>query len=142
MTNPVRLLVAGDGTLTAVGAAGTIAESRSASEGRQVGQVSLPAGVTVVDAALFPGTHAGLVLDSAGAVHAFGGGNPLSAAMPSSWTLPGQPLGMTVAGTAQAPAGILVDASGDWQAYGSLLLLPDGSFGGPAFDPMTGLPVR
>jgi Peptidase family M23 len=143
MTTPVRLLAAGDGTLTAVGAAGAIAESPSASEGGKVsGQISLPAGVTVVDAALFPGTHAGMVLDSAGAVHAFGGVNPAPAAMPSIWTLPGQPLAMTVAGTAQAPAGILVDASGDWQTFGSLLLLRDGSFGGPAFDPMTGLPIR
>jgi len=45
-------------------------------------------------------------------------------------------------GTAQAPAGILIDASGDWQPFGSLLLLPDAGFGGPVFDPMTGLPIR
>jgi len=57
-------------------------------------------------------------------------------------TLPGQPAAMTLAGTAQAPAGILTDASGDWQAFGSLLLLPDANFGGPSFDPATGLPVR
>jgi len=56
--------------------------------------------------------------------------------------LPGQPAAMILAGAAQAPAGILTDASGDWQTIGSMLLLPDGSFGGPAFDPMTGLPIR
>jgi hypothetical protein len=49
---------------------------------------------------------------------------------------------MTLTGTAQAPAGILIDASGDWQAFGSMLLLPDATFAGPAFDAMTGLPVR
>jgi hypothetical protein len=49
---------------------------------------------------------------------------------------------MTLAGSAQAPAGMLIDANGDWQAFGSMLLLPDSTFGGPAFDPMTGLPVR
>jgi hypothetical protein len=142
MSTPVRLLAAGDGTLTAVGAAGSIAEAPSASAaGHAGGQIALPAGVTVIDAALFPGTRAGLVLDSAGAVHAFGGVNP-PAAMPSSWTLPGQPLAITLAGTALAPAGILVDTSGDWQTFGSLLLLPEASFGGPAFDPMTGLAAR
>ena len=61
---------------------------------------------------------------------------------PSSWPLPGQPAAITLAGTALAPAGILTDASGDWQTFGSLLLLPDATFGGPSFDPMTGLPVR
>jgi hypothetical protein len=108
----------------------------------QGGGVSLLAGATVVDAALFNGTHAGLALDSTGAVHAFGGADPALPAMPSTWTLPGQPAAISLAGTAQAPAGLLIDASGDWQTFGSLLLLPDGSFGGPVFDPMTGLPVR
>ena len=95
-----------------------------------------------IDAALFPGTHSGLALDSSGAVHAFGGADAALASIPTAWTLPGQPAAMTLAGTAQAPAGILTDASGDWQTFGSMLLLPDASFGGPAFDPMTGLPVR
>ena len=103
---------------------------------------ALPAGSSVVDAALFPGTHSGLALDSSGAVHAFGGADAALTSMPAAWTLPGQPAAMTVAGTAQAPAGILTDASGDWQIFGSMLLLPDASFGGPAFDRMTGLPVR
>jgi hypothetical protein len=102
----------------------------------------LPAGASVVDAALFAGTHSGLALDSSGAVHAFGGADAALAAIPTTWTLPGQPAAMTLAGTAQAPAGILIDASGDWQAFGSMLLLSDSSFGGPAFDPMTGLPVH
>ena len=133
---PLRLLAASDGTVMAVDAAGAIAGS-----GASVAS-ALPAGATVVDAALFPGTHSGLALDSSGAVHAFGGADAALAAIPTSWTLPGQPATVTLAGTAQAPAGILTDASGDWQAFGSMLLLPDTTFGGPAFDPVTGLPVR
>jgi hypothetical protein len=120
----------------AVDAAGAIAGS-----GASVA-AALPAGSTVVDAALFSGTHSGLALDSSGAVHAFGDADAALAALPTMWTLPGQPAAMTLAGTAQAPAGILTDASGDWQTFGSLLLLPDASFAGPAFDAMTGLPVR
>jgi len=133
---PVRLLAASDGTVMAVDAAGAIAGG-----GASV-TAALPAGTTVVDAALFPGTHSGLALDSSGAVHAFGGADAALAALPTMWTMPGQPAAMTLAGTAQAPAGILTDSSGDWQAFGSILLLPDASFGGPAFDAMTGLPVR
>ena len=133
---PVRLLAASDGTVMAVDAAGAIAGS-----GASVAS-ALPAGTTVVDAALFPGTHAGLALDSSGALHAFGGADAALSALPTTWTLPGQPAAMILAGAAQAPAGILTDASGDWQTIGSMLLLPDGSFGGPAFDPMTGLPIR
>src|SRR5437763_6373442 len=133
---PVRLLAATDGTVMAVDAAGAIAGSGAAVA------AALPAGTTVVDAALFPGTHSGLALDSGGSVHAFGGADAALAALPTMWTLPGQPAAMTLAGTVQAPAGILTDASGDWQTFGSLLLLPDASFAGPAFDAMTGLPVR
>jgi len=133
---PTRLLAASDGTVMAVDAAGAIAGS-----GASVA-AALPAGASVVDAALFPGTHSGLALDNSGAVHAFGGADAALASIPTAWTLPGQPAAMTLAGTAQAPAGILTDASGDWQTFGSMLLLPDASFGGPAFDPMTGLPVR
>jgi hypothetical protein len=133
---PVRLLAASDGTVMAVDAAGAIAGS-----GATIAS-ALPAGTTVVDAALFSGTHSGLALDSGGALHAFGGADAALAALPTSWTLPGQPAAMILAGTAQAPAGILTDARGDWQAFGSMLLLPDASFAGPAFDAMTGLPVR
>jgi len=136
LATPTRLLAASDGTVMAVDAAGAIAGS-----GASVTAV-LPAGASVVDAALFPGTHSGLALDSSGAVHAFGGADAALASIPAAWTLPNQPAAMTLAGTAQAPAGILTDASGDWQTFGSMLLLPDASFGGPAFDPMTGLPVR
>jgi hypothetical protein len=140
---PMRLLAASDGAVMAVDATGAILASPSPSGGGQAGgSVSLPAGASVVDAALFPGTHSGLALDSSGAVHPFGGADAALAAMPTAWTLPGQPAAMTLAGTAQAPAGILTDASGDWQAFGSLLMLPDASFAGPVFDPMTGLPVR
>jgi hypothetical protein len=133
---PVRLLAASDGTVMAVDAGGAIAGS-----GASVAS-ALPAGAAVVDASLFAGTHSGLALDNSGAVHAFGGADAALAAIPTAWTLPGQPAAMTLSGTAQAPAGILTDASGDWQTFGSLLLLPDASFGGPVFDPMTGLPVR
>ncbi|TMF30908.1 MAG: M23 family metallopeptidase, partial [Chloroflexi bacterium] len=59
---PVRLLAASDGTVMAVDAAGAIAGS-----GASVA-AALPAGSTVVDAALFSGTHSGLALDSSGAV--------------------------------------------------------------------------
>ncbi|MDQ6713345.1 MAG: M23 family metallopeptidase [Candidatus Dormibacteraeota bacterium] len=136
VSSPVRLLAASDGTVMAVDAAGTIAGS-----GASVAS-ALPAGATVVDAALFPGTHSGLALDSSGAVHAFGGADAALVAIPTTWALPGQPAAVTLAGTAQAPAGILTDANGDWQAFGSMLLLADATFSGPAFDPMTGLPVR
>jgi hypothetical protein len=143
VATPMRLLAASDGAVMAVDAAGAILASPSPSGGGQGGgSVSLPTGASVVDAALFPGTHSGLALDSTGAVHAFGGADAALAAMPTAWTLPGQPAAMTLAGTAQAAAGILTDASGDWQAFGSLLMLPDASFAGPVFDPMTGLPVR
>jgi hypothetical protein len=99
-------------------------------------------GATVLDAALFPGTHSGLALDSTGAIHAFGGVDAAVAVTPSSWTLPDQPAAITLEGTPESPAGVLTDASGDWQIFGSLLVLPDSTFGGPAFDPATGLPVR
>jgi hypothetical protein len=75
-------------------------------------------------------------------MHAFGGADAALSVTPSSWTLPDQPMAISLAGTAQSPAGILTDASGDWQMFGSLLVLPDATFGAPAFDPATGLPVR
>ncbi len=143
MATPIRLLAASDGAVIAVNAAGaTAASSSPGGGGPDGGHVSLPAGASVVDAALFAGTHSGLALDSSGAVHAFGGADAALASIPSMWTLPGQPAAMILAGTSQAPAGILIDASGDWQLFGSLLLLPDAGFGGPAFDPMTGLPIH
>jgi len=132
---PVRLLAATDGALMAVAADGTIAGGASVA-------AALPSGATVVDAGLFPGTHSGLALDSTGALHAFGGADAALPVTPSSWTLPDQPVAISLAGTAQSPAGILIDASGDWQMFGSLLVLPDITFEAPAFDPATGLPVR
>jgi hypothetical protein len=132
---PLRLLAATDETLVVVGADGTVAGTTGLAP-------SLPAGATLVDAALFPGTHSGLALDSAGGVHAFGGADAALPVTPSSWTLPDKPLAIKLAGTAQSPAGVLIDASGDWQTFGSLLALPDATFGGPAFDPTTGLPLR
>jgi hypothetical protein len=143
LATPVRLLGASDGTVMAVNAAGAIAASSSGSgAGHDAGHVSMPADATVVDAALFAGTHSGFALDSTGTVRAFGGVDAALAALPSMWTLPGQPAAMILAGTPQAPAGLFIDASGDWQPFGSLLLLSDETFGGPVFDPTTGLPVR
>ena len=143
VSTPVRLLVAADGPVLAFGAGGAIGFSPSPSGGGQGGgTVSLTAGASVVDAALFPGTQSGLALDSGGAVHAFGGADATLPVTPSSWTLPGQAAAITLAGTTDAPAGVLIDASGDWQVFGSLLVLPDATFGGPVFDPATGLPVR
>jgi hypothetical protein len=75
-------------------------------------------------------------------MHAFGGADAALPVTPSSWTLPDKPLANTLAGSAQSPAGIVTDASGDWQVFGSLLILPDATFGGPAFDPATGLAIR
>jgi hypothetical protein len=49
---------------------------------------------------------------------------------------------LMVAGTADAPAGLLIDSTGHRQVYGSLLLLPGPAFSGPTFDPLTGLPLR
>jgi hypothetical protein len=139
----VRLLAASDGTVMAVDGTGVIVPSPAPSGSGQGGSsVSLPAGAVVIDAALFPGTHSGLVLDSTGALHAFGDADAALPATPSSWTLPDQPAAITLAGAAESPAGILTDASGDWAVFGSLLLLPDATFGGPAFDPTTGLPIR
>jgi hypothetical protein len=132
---PVRLLATTDGALMTVAADGTISGGAGVASG-------LPAGATVVDAGLFPGTHSGLALDSTGAVHAFGGADAALPVTPSSWTLPDQPMAISLSGTAQSPAGVLIDASGDWQVFGSLIVLPDSTFGGPAFDPATGLPVR
>jgi hypothetical protein len=143
VATPMRLLAASDGTVMAVGAAGAIGSSPSPPGGGQGGgSVALPAGATLVDAGLFPGTHSGIALDSTGALHAFGGADAALAVTPSSWTLPDQPVAISLAGTAQSPAGILIDTSGDWQMFGSLLVLPDITFGAPAFDPATGLPVR
>ena len=143
VSNPVRLLAATDGALMTVGADGTVGLSPSPSGGGPgVGAAYVPAGTTLVDAALFPGTHSGLALDSTGVVRAFGGADAALPVTPSSWTLPDQAAAITLAGTPQSPAGVLTDASGDWQVFGSLLVLPDGLFGGPAFDPATGLPVR
>ena len=141
---PVRMLGSGDGSIVAVDAAGAVAvaPSPAAGEGRVVGSVSLSAGASLVDAALFSGSHAGLALDSAGALHAFGATDPGLATVASGWMLPGRPVAIALGGTPQAPAGIMTDASGDWQTFGSMLLLPDATFGGPLFDAMTGVPVR
>lgn len=138
-TAPVRLLAALDGTPIAVDAGGGIALPAAANAQETV---AIPEGSRVVDASLLPGTHGGLVLDDSGAVHAFGGADPALASALPSWTLPSRPAGITLAGSAQAPAGIVIDASGDWQTFGSVLLLPDATFGGPLFDRSTGLPIR
>jgi peptidase M23-like protein len=133
---PVRLLAASDGTLVAVDAGGTIA-------GAQLGLApALAAGDTLVDAAFFPGTHAGLALDSRGLLHAIGGADPALALLPAAWTLEGRPAAILLQGTPQAPAGFVTDANGVRQPFGSLLQLTDQSFAGVGFDPLTGLVVR
>ncbi|HVH64987.1 MAG TPA: M23 family metallopeptidase [Candidatus Acidoferrum sp.] len=137
-TAPVRLLAALDGTPLAIDAHGGI----GLAGGPLADSIALPEGTTLVDAALFPGSRGGLAIDNGGSVHTFGGADPALAAALSSWTLPSQPAGITLAGSSQAPAGIVTDASGDWQSFGSLLLLPDRTFGGPLFDRSTGLPIR
>jgi murein DD-endopeptidase MepM/ murein hydrolase activator NlpD len=137
LPNPVRLLSTAEGTLLAFDAQGSIAG---------------PAGLTlsppldpnyrVVDSGLFSSGLSGLVLDSGGNFHAFGGADRALVALPTKWTLPGDPAGLLVAGTPDAPAGLLIDSTGRRQAYGSLLLLPQAAFSGPTFDPLTGLPLR
>ena len=137
-STPVRLLAALDGTPIAIDAHGSIALAG----GPPADSIALPEGSTLVDAALFPGSRGGLAIDTGGALHTFGGADPALAADLSSWTLPGQPAGIMLAGSSQAPVGIVTDASGDWQSFGSLLLLPDTTFSGPLFDRSTGLPIR
>jgi hypothetical protein len=142
LNDPVRLLAGSEGSLMAFAADGKVASGRtSAAVVATVGQVNL-SGAALTDAALFPGSQAGLVIDNTGALHAFGGGDPALGMTPPAWTLPGQPAGLILAGTIQAPAGVMTDSSGDWQTFGSLLLLPDAVFGGVLVDPVTGLPVR
>ncbi len=137
--NPVRLLASLDGRLMAITASGGIQVQTPA--GMPVEQVSLPSGITAIDAALFPGTTSGLILDSTGALHPFGGADQAMSAAPA-FSLPGQPAGLELAGSAEAPAGIITDAAGDWQTFGSLLLLPSSMFGRPLFDRTLGLPIR
>jgi peptidase M23-like protein len=133
---PVRLLAAGDGTLVAVDAGGTIAGAKLTLA------PALAPGVTLVDAGFFPGSRAGLALDSTGVVHALGGGDPALPMFPPAWTLEGRPAAIALDGTPQAPAGFITDANGVRQPFGSLLLLTDQTFSSAAFDPLTGLVVR
>jgi len=133
---PVRLLALGDGSWAAVGAGGAIAGTGWS------GSVIPDEASTIQDAGLFPGTHTGLALDTAGSLHAVGDVGDLLQRLPDQWTLPADPAGIALAGSPQAPAGLLLDQHGDRLAFGSLLLLPAGLFAGPTFDPETGLVVR
>jgi hypothetical protein len=133
---PVRLLALGDGSWAAVGAGGTIAGTS------WTASVTPDEASTIQDAGLFPGTHTGLALDTAGSLHAFGDVGDLLKRLPDQWTLPADPAGIALAGSPQAPAGLLFDQHGDRLAFGSLLLLPASLFAGPTFDPETGLVVR
>ena len=135
---PVRLLAGLRGELMAIGSDGGVALPG----GRSAPGVYIGNGAVITDAALFPGLTSGLMLDSFGTIHSFSGADPALPFTPSSWTLPGSPAGLALAGSADAPAGIVTDTSGDWQSFGSLLLLPAAMFRGPAFDPATGLPIR
>ena len=133
---PIRLLALADGSWAAVGASGAIA-------GNGWGAAVTPdEASSIQDAGVFPGTRAGLALDSAGSLHAFGDVGDLLTRLPDQWMLAADPAGIAVAGSPQAPAGLLLDVHGDRQAFGSLLLLPAGLFAGPTFDPETGLVVR
>ena len=136
VAQPIRLLAGSDGSWTAVGAGGTLSGT--------TWNASVTPDETshIQDAALFVGTHAGLALDSAGSLHGFGGVGDLLKSLPDQWTLPADPAGLALAGSPRAPAGLLIDAHGDRQAFGSMLLLPNDLFSGPTFDPETGLLVR
>jgi Peptidase family M23 len=144
LNNAVRLLSVVNGGLLAMGSDGSMASAASvrATQAQRAGSLSLGTGVTLIDAGLFPGSNAGLAIDNTGTVHPFGGADAAMTAVSTTWNLPAPAAGIALAGTPQAPAGIITDTSGDWQTFGSLLLLPDASFGGPVFDPTTGLPVR
>jgi hypothetical protein len=133
---PVRLLALGDGSWAAVGAGGAIAGAS------WTASVTPDEASTIQDAGLFPGTHTGLALDTAGSLHTFGDVGDLLKRLPDQWTLPADPAGIALAGSPQAPAGLLFDQHGDRLAFGSLLLLPASLFAGPTFDPETGLVVR
>jgi hypothetical protein len=134
---PVRLVSTTDGALLAFDAAGSIAGVPGLALAPPLDQ-----GDRLVDAGTFMAGASGLALDSAGNVHAFGGADRALVALPAKWTLLGEPAGLVVAGTPDAPSGFLIDSTGRRQAYGSLLLLPDLAFSGPSFDSLTGLPVR
>ena len=135
---PVRLLGGLGGTLMAIGSDGGVAlPNGGAAPGVYIGN-----GATITDAALFPGRASGLMLDNFGTIHAFSGADAALPFTPGSWTLPQPPAGLALAGSPEAPAGIVTDAAGDWQTFGSLLLLSAAMFHGPAFDPATGLPIR
>jgi hypothetical protein len=136
LAKPIRLLAQSDGSWLSVGADGTLAGTAWSAS------VTPDEASSVQDAGVFAGTHAGLALDSGGSLHAFGDVGDLLKALPDQWTLPADPAGIVVAGSPRAPAGLLLDARGDRQPFGSLLLLPADSFTGPTFDPETGLIVR
>jgi hypothetical protein len=144
LPGPMRLLSLSDGSLMMLGADGRTASSRPAAGAGVSGAhaVGLTSGSTLVDAALFPGSASGLAIDSSGVLHPFGGADGALIRAPSSWSLSAQPAGLVLAGSVEAPAGILSDSSGDWQIFGSMLLFPDAVVSGPLFDPTTGLPVR
>jgi peptidase M23-like protein len=139
LNDPVRLLAGASSNLLAVDANGAIVLAGGSQPGPGA---NLAAGAAIRDAALFPGSNGGLMIDSFGGLHAFNGADGALIMAPSSWTLPTAPEGIELAGTPDAPAGIISDSSGDWQTFGSLAMFPDRIFSGPVFDPATGLPVR
>lgn len=136
VAQPIRLLAPGDGSWLAVGAGGAMT-------GTTWNASVVPDEASrLQDAGLFPGTHAGLALDTAGSLHGFGDVGDLFKGLPDQWTLPADPAGIAVAGTPRAPAGLLIDTRGNRLAFGSMLLLSADLFAGPTFDPETGLVVR
>ncbi len=135
---PVRLLQVGDGGLLVLDAHGVLTADKNLSLSPSPSSV-----VSLVDAGVFQTGNGGLTLDSDGSVHAFGDAASIPISLlPGAWVLAGAPTGIALAGTARAPAGLLLDAKGGRQPFGSVLLLPDSLFTGPTFDPLTGLVVR
>jgi len=130
-------LLNGSGGLVVAGARGVTVSDRPVEL-----SPALAEGVTLVDAAVFSRGGGGLALDSDGQLHAFGVSATALTPAPAVWPLPDLPAGVALAGSANAPAGLLFDARGRRQPFGSVLLLPDSLFRGPTFDPVTGLVVR
>jgi hypothetical protein len=158
-----------DGTLTPLAgasplAAGPLAAGRQAVRGAlveggalvvdQLGSFSPTAGLpvprlaepltpgsTAVDMAILGGL-AGVVLDSAGRVHAFappGSAAPSTAAFPPEWPLSAPPRALALGASG---AGYLIAADGSRELVGSLLRLERRWQEAPLWDSRLGLPIR
>ncbi len=102
---------------------------------------SLTPGSHVIDVALLGATR-GLVLDSAGKVHAFaarGAAAPAAEGFPPEWPLSAPPRALVVG---PSGAGYLLAADGTRVAVGSLLRFDASLWSGPWWDGRLGLPIR